>query len=52
MKKKTAKKLTLSRETLHALVNKSLEDIRGGTSDTCTSFVFTNCPTCQTRDCA
>ena len=51
--KKTAKKLTLSRETLRALVDKSLlEEIRGGTG----SFGYSNCYfgsncSCQTTTC-
>ena len=52
MKKKTAKKLTLSRETLRALVDKSLGEIRGETG----TLFYSNCYygsacTCQTTTC-
>jgi hypothetical protein len=50
--KKTVKKLTLSRETLRALVDKSFEEVRGGTA----SFVYSNCYfgsncSCRTTKC-
>lgn len=50
--KKTVKKLTLNRETLHALGDKSLGEIRGGSN----SFVYSNCYygsncSCQTSNC-
>lgn len=50
--KKTVKKLTLSRETLRALVDESLGAIRGGSN----SFVYSNCYygsncSCQTSKC-
>ena len=51
--KKTAKKLTLSRETLRSLVDGTLEEVRGGTlwsNCYCHYTLQTNC-TCQSAEC-